>query len=1191
MKQKRKEKKMAHSDDNKQAGIELFRYIELKKPQIIDIWYRINKIEKFPDIDLLKKEKDEWAKKFLSEHESPAGLDALEFTYLDYLNIEELPLKGLPTGKDLKDIASFKSLNIYSDSKYQNDYVNLLAFMMAYQIQNDSKKLQDISKLFAFIDKFPKLHQVQNVLTYPTPIFKKLQFKTPKTAAKKQVALNADTKIDVSKNEEMRTIVDDILLLWQLKNEIKQKQQKDYEAERKEIKRQYFEKIDKMKPAMNPEGEEKQSKISKKDAKIQKQYSEVVKERKIKLSKLQEEKNNLDNMLTLSNMMTTDFQKLIPATNLITKSQIENTQIRLKNFLMTNMYVSSNQKFCQIYKEVANKVDKLSSTPPLLNCVLKDPKIVFENQIRLMGWANLIKVEETLIRYKPGEISHIQNIMPHESLSHEVKNTNYYEDKYDIAEEESTEESQKIGTTTNQELSSEINNEINSRFNSDVNASANASGGGSIGVADISGGATLQAALGIGTDSSSSNANTSQFSQEIINEAVKNTKKSVHESRMKRSYTMTETTDLHEFDNSDNDEPVNGIYVFLDKEICIKETQYGKRLFMLANVMLPGNSLLCKKNLQEQMKLSELGPKPVFNLSPTEIQPDNYQEWVALYRASGIQTPPSAVKTIVRTYKTDTTNANVEQQEFNVKKVADVLVPFFERYKRFLITDTVTIPDGYQVQEVVATVNHGQNGISIPAHLPLSLAGASMYAAPNLLAAVPYAGLTLPIAFWQIAYLASPLLHYNTDSSNVTVSIGNESYDSNYFFFQAEELIQMIFSLLGGMGSLLNGNNNIIDQINEKVNDLITDLGDNANNTAADLAAKISTSVDTVIGKIKYILNLINEILSGKVDKLGDLFDAISALTINISLDLSDLIGTDFFEPFRTFIQGVLGLITDGFSDIAGEFFDLFINTLENTQNFPFPSLTGWQGELPVSLNTISIHPGVTVNLSVCAIRTEEALEQWRLDTFSKLYQAYLEQVVEYENKKFALTGEESKRTSPANMRQEERAVVKDLVLEALNNYHEENGDRFDLDRINFFENVIDWQNMSYRLYTYGPNANEVRLEKNGFYHNIDDKREAFLKAHWAQVLIPVDEDPANLLEAKMMQYFQDGSFDFEDGFEEDELTALYQDLILGREELQENPGILRECKVTLPTDLVTIWTQEEMELPEYSDNDCSECD
>ncbi|MCL4537972.1 MAG: hypothetical protein M1610_10335 [Nitrospirae bacterium] len=230
----------------------------------------------------------------------------------------------------------------------------------------------------------------------------------------------------------------------------------------------------------------------------------------------------------------------------------------------------------------------------------------------------------------------------------------------------------------------------------------------------------------MGVDTSLSTSNSSNFSQEIINKAIEKTKKTTIEKRLSRAYSLYETTDLHEINNTAGGKSLNGIYCFLDKHICITETLYGVRLFLLANVSLPGRNLLCEKTQKIKLSLNELGAKPVFDISPNDINPGNYKELAGRFKAANVQPPPSPVLTIGKTYKTDSTNVNVEQQEFNIEKIAATLTPFFQEYKRFLINDNIKLPDGYEVREVHATVNHGSNGISIPAHLPLKLAGAAL---------------------------------------------------------------------------------------------------------------------------------------------------------------------------------------------------------------------------------------------------------------------------------------------------------------------------------------------------------------------------------------------------------------------------------------------------------------------------------
>jgi hypothetical protein len=621
--------------------------------------------------------------------------------------------------------------------------------------------------------------------------------------------------------------------------------------------------------------------------------------------------------------------------------------------------------------------------------------------------------------------------------------------------------------------------------------------------------------------------------------------------------------------------------VFLDKEVCIQETTYGKRLFMLANIMLPGKNLLCEKLTKIQLNMMGQGQKPVFDISPEDIHPYNYRELVGRFRASNIKPPPSPTVTIARAFKTDTTNANVEQQEFSVKKVADILVPFFERYKRYMITDTITIPEGYQAQEVIITVNHGSNGLSIPAHLPFSLASATIYATPSMLASIPYVGLTLPYVFWQIAYLASPLLHYNADSSNVTASVANESHDSSYYFFQPDFLINEVFELLSNFSALTP---DILNSIQEKVTNLMNRLGENAVELSSELATLIQSTVTSMMSQIQAVFSALQTLVNpANVTDLSTNFDslveAIENVTTTISANYEELMGTNFFAPLQTFLDEVLALISGELNSALAEMFEFFTNLFENTQNLHFYSVGGLRGDIPVSLNSVSIKPGITVNLTACAVRTDEALDQWRLHTFSSLYQSYLQQMAEYENRLLTMTSSERITTSPGNMRREEQQAIKEIVLHILNNYHNDNDNQYTLDRINFFENAIDWSNMSYRLFNYGPNLKEIKLEKIGAYKHVDDRRKAFLKAHWAQVMLPVHGNQH--LEAQVHQFFDNGTFDFEGEFSNDELTALYQDLILGREMIGDAESTHR--RLTIPTDFIMV----QDELPENDEHTC----
>ena len=240
---------------------------------------------------------------------------------------------------------------------------------------------------------------------------------------------------------------------------------------------------------------------------------------------------------------------------------------------------------------------------------------------------------------------------------------------------------------------------------------------------DLQGGALVSAGAGIGLDTSLSSASSSDFAQEIVTRAVERVRSSTVDRRLSRSLSKYETSNLHEINNV-NGESMNGVYCFLDKHVRIREKPYGHRIFLLANVLMPGKNLLCESVSRKRIDLHESAPRPDFDITPNDIHPGNYKELVGRFRAQNVEPPPSPTLTIGRTYKTDTTSKS-QPDEFKGQKIADLLVPLFQRYGRYLITDDVKIPDGYMVRDVYVTVNHGSNGISFPAHLPLSLAGAA----------------------------------------------------------------------------------------------------------------------------------------------------------------------------------------------------------------------------------------------------------------------------------------------------------------------------------------------------------------------------------------------------------------------------------------------------------------------------------
>jgi hypothetical protein len=170
-------------------------------------------------------------------------------------------------------------------------------------------------------------------------------------------------------------------------------------------------------------------------------------------------------------------------------------------------------------------------------------------------------------------------------------------------------------------------------------------------------------------------------------------------------------------------------------------------------------------------------------------------------------------------------------------------------------------------------------------------------------------------------------------------------------------------------------------------------------------------------------------------------------------------------------------------------------------------------------------------------------------------------------------------------MRAEERRALRELLIHALNGVKDapDPRNRYSFERINLFEHGIDWDNMSYRLYTYGPSLNEIRHDLLGVFEGADTKRRAFLNAHWAQVMLPLSAEPA--LEQAMLAYFETGATQIGAELETDELTQIWADVINERGRLAEQPQPLSKRELVLPTDHIVLLPDEQ--YPSNPDTHC----
>lgn len=1170
------------------ASRELFRYTRVKPFAIVDVAARARRSERYASV-LAMSESDRiaWAESYVKSAPLIRSLRALQTDPLLKADDALLSRTFLPSLEELG--CDMEPPRLAGQPEYRDDLDRALGSVLAFKLLGRTEDAEKAGRILQILERLPHPDPKGRRRFAPT-VLHRYQAPRDRHASEKRdrCAEPSGTDRSLAGSSTPRDTSAAVQLLWRAKSaELKTRKlamQENLRRNSNDSERQ-------------PRRRAHRSESEAKEAAAR--YFEELRARKRNLAEEHKTMRALEARFTLADALDDSAEALAGYAKGADAEAIAKAQRQVRD--MMTRYTFPPQEFCQAIEEFEAERDKhppKKKADTLLDgrCFSEHPHISFDTRLRVLGHADLIRVDETFMRYTEGELSYVENILAGEVRKREIKNTKYFETLTEQIARESSSLTEETSSTVSQDLASQVDSELRTRMQSDVDASGSASGGGSIGVVDFQGSGSLSAAFGVGVDTSLATSTRSEFSQEIINRSIENTKKSTIQRRIDRSYTLFETADSHEINNTVGDSITHrrGLYAFLDKQVCLSETVYGKRLFLMADVLAPGRNLLCEQHARMALREFEAGQRPEFDISPDDIQPSTYKSLTARFQATNVKPPPEPLIRLARTYKTDQTNLTKEEpggQKF--KNLVDFMVPFFERYNRYVVTDTIKLPDGYEVLGTTVTVNHGSNGISIPAHLPLTAAGAVMYAGPTLLYSALLPHLYLPLTIWQLAYMASPLLHYNTDSSNVTVCVGNESQDSQYFFFAPEVLLHELVEFISSFAALTP---DLLGQIQAMAQELVDEMVAKAQEIPAVLATDVQAAVDSLVAKIKTVFDRIIAALdptTGEAvptfgDPNGELFriaQAIDSLAAGITVSLGQLATSmgELFTPVQDFVTSVFSLIGQGVENAISDFLSIFLQMFENSQVLRFAEAFGTRKELAFSLNAVALHPAVTVNFTACLHRTEEALDQWRLDTFGALYNAYLRQLAEYEGRAYSGGAREVQR-SPGGMRQEERLAMKELVLHALNNLHGPEGNSYTLDRINLFEHAIDWENVSYRLYNYGPSLALAEAEARGYFRGVDAKRKAFLTAHWAQVMLPLRADPR--LEHAMLHYIESGEADLDKEVAQEELAALYQDLVLERSIIDESPEVTHRTEI-VPTDFVVLIPDDT--LPENPQTPCTQ--
>jgi hypothetical protein len=266
------------------------------------------------------------------------------------------------------------------------------------------------------------------------------------------------------------------------------------------------------------------------------------------------------------------------------------------------------------------------------------------------GIGDLKVTKQQLVRYEPGEVAHIENVLARERRGREHRRLRQVEEvlvREEVREEETRRDLQ---STERFEIESESQRTIKSE--TDLEAGLELSGG--FGPVNLS----VYTKFASNEAKEESDTNSTKYAKEVVEKTVSRLLERVREERRTRTVEEVEETNTHGFRN-DSPDHVTGVYRWVDKLYRQKVVNYGKRLMYQFLVPEPAAFYLFAQRYNYESKV--LPTRPVAPtvpltgapLTPGAIVPDNYLSLVASTGATGVQPPPPQTIVISKPFSRD----------------------------------------------------------------------------------------------------------------------------------------------------------------------------------------------------------------------------------------------------------------------------------------------------------------------------------------------------------------------------------------------------------------------------------------------------------------------------------------------------------------------------------------------------------
>ncbi len=372
--------------------------------------------------------------------------------------------------------------------------------------------------------------------------------------------------------------------------------------------------------------------------------------------------------------------------------------------------------------------------PPSTSQKFSSPPEFNNGWIEPYAIGDLQMVRQKFLRYEPGEIAYIENVMKGEKKKIERTKrskvednvTNYNEsiDNYKTTDQEETKNLQK-------ELYNVIaDNIINTNFQGLQTTYGPPT------TANLDGGWSMEIKPNQDTPSKNDIVG---FARKVLNQTVNNIRRKVSESRSFSTLNENEEKVTSILDNKNSDKNTRGIYRWLNKVYQAHVINYGNRLMVEMLIPNPAKRFIESENILSDLSFKKpTTPEQNGILKYTDINEQNYANLAAEYKVGNIQPPPPSTKTVSTSLQ-----GEAEQQ--------------------------ISIPEGYLAHQAYVTCAFPQNSGSFYVE---GVVGTQKFSANQSTTDVPVLTLqnedtTIPVAVMSSPVASSP----PTEPSNYVVSI------------------------------------------------------------------------------------------------------------------------------------------------------------------------------------------------------------------------------------------------------------------------------------------------------------------------------------------------------------------------------------------------------------------------------------